>query len=522
MAKAKSPRFPANPGIDDGTDPLSTKQPLGLANANPDDIDALRQALSSDTPPPVSDPNEFHDAVEVENLARYGEHDHELQQEFEARERDTAEVLRSLRELDQGNNVKWGITRVGSMDTADDGFLDTWPSSLMTLERLRDKFGPGTYYLAARRNGKYAGHKTITIAGDAPRRGQPVNGAVSNQPQFNISEFIAQQRELDRQREAREEERERRKEEREEKQTERRLTLIAAIATPVATVLASVLGNRGPDVATLAAAMKGPDPMQLLAGLKTLMPEPPPPQPQSDAIDKAFSIVERLESFKGNPNGETGWMDVVKEIVKSAGPTIGPVINAAVQRAQMAAQQRAQAGMSATAQPLQALAPPVPDSAPAQPEGADMNLLQAARLIPWLKGKIEAFLPAAVKRRDPELYAALLLEELPDGQDPETLAQFVERPDWFEGLKSLDPRVTAHVEWFTQMRVHLLNYIRESAEGAAEEFRGPEQPPETATVPTGQHAGKRVPVVHVDGGARAEPKPAAPPDGPPSLLKGGA
>lgn len=513
---------------------LSTSPPLGLSRADPDDIEALRDALDPNKAPP-GDPVAFHDAVEANGVSEFGEGDMELQREFEARERDTTEVLRSLRELDQGNNVKWGITRIGAENPTDDGFLDSWPSSLMTLERLRDKFGAGTYYLAARRNGKYAGHKTITIAGDAPRRGPQANMNTGQQQPFNFSEFLAQQREIDRQRQAHEEERERRAEEREEKRSRDRMAMIAAVATPAATVLAALFANKGPDLTTLVTALRPApptDPILLMQGLKTLMPEPQPLTPQPDAIDKAISIMEKIEAFKGNPNGETGWMDVLKEAVKSVGPGAGQIITAVVQRAQ-AVQAERRATQDAREPQAQLPAPSSPEMPSA---GQDMNLLQAARLIPWLKSQVEKFLPAAAKRRDPELYAALLLEELPEDQEPQTLMQFIERPDWFEWLKSLDARVTHFPQWFAQLRAHLIDYMKEDESPPAAPGQpvapgqplAPEQPTASGlalegTVPIGRHAGKRVAVVHVDGGEHASEEPSADEaPQPPSLLKGGA
>ena len=157
-----------------------------------------------------------------------------------------------------------------------------------------------------------------------------------------------------------------------------------------------------------------------------------------------------------------------------------------------------------------------------------MNLLQAAKLIPWLKGQVEKFLPVAQRNRDPELYANVLLEELPEDQDPATLMQFIERPDWFDWLKSLDPRVANFPQWFAQLRAHLIRYLKEelaAPSGAAI--------PETAQVPVGKFAGQRVPVVHVDGGSVAQEPPsedsaapqvqtaAAQPPEPPSLTKRG-
>jgi hypothetical protein len=453
--------------------------------------------------------------------------------EMEALDRSAEDLLLGLRALQGGEEIRWKIERVGEDDARRNGFLDEVSTASLTQKWLRDKFGGGMYRIRGHYpNGKYAAQRTVRIAGDAKSAsGGAMTVATSGGAQgFNVSELLAQMQAEARARREEEMERRRYEEDREEKRSRERLQLIAAIATPAATVLAAVLGNKGPDMTTLIAALKPPDTLTLLSGLKSLMPEAPPVTPQPDMIDKTISIMEKIEAFKGNPNGETNWLDVVKEVARSAGPAIGPVIGAVLSRAQAAAAARAaQAGqpaMTAAAQPNPQLpAPPVEAPAvadhPSQ-ETADMNLLQAARLIPWLKGHIEKFLTPARRQSNPEIYAALLLEELPEDQDPALLLQFVERPDWFEGLKSLDSRVAQFPGWFQELRTHLIAYIREEEPPAGE---APASPP-TAAVPVGRHAGTQAPVVHIDGGSHAPPKVAElapkPEDGPPSLLKGGA
>lgn len=438
------------------------------------------------------------DEALVGDFATVGPTVHEQQLQREQLNRETADVIATMRELEGADEIKWRIYRTADPEPSRNGYLATWTGSQISQDRIRDKFGGGKYkFIGYYTNGRYAAHKVIVIADDAPRtEGSKVNS--QNGPQFDLSGFLAQQDARDQRRRAEEEERRRYEEEREEKRSRDRLTLIAAVATPAATVLAALLGNRGPDMASLITAMKPPDPLQLLAGLKTLMPEPQPVVPQPDAIDKAITIMEKIDALKGNPNGETNWMDLLREVIKSAGPGAGQAIAVLAQRAAAARAERAGTVqpqvLSAPAQP----ALPSPENAAPLGAGADVNILKAARLIPWLKAQIEKFLPAARRRgSDPELYAALMLDELPEDQDADALTQFVERPDWFEWLKSIDPRVAESPQWFAQMRAHLLEYLKEGDE--------PAQPPETAQVPAGRHRGQRVPVVHIDGGAGAMP-----------------
>jgi hypothetical protein len=455
----------------------------------------------------------------VGDFANVGPTIHERELEREQINRETADVLATMRELEGADEIRWKISRTGDPNPGRNGYLATWTGSQISQDRIRDMFGGGKYkFLGYYTNGRYAAHKTVIIADDAPResQGRRMNGQAS-ESSFNLSEFLAQQEARDARRRQDEMERRRYEEEREEKRRAERMSLIAAIATPAASVLAALLGNRGPDITTLAAAMKGPDPMTLLAGLKSLMPEPQPIVPQPDAIDKAISIMEKIEAFKGNPNGETGWMDILKEAIKVAGPTAGNVISLIAQRAQAAAAQRTSGnGQPALSHQQSALPAPAADtSLPVVPEGADMNLLKAAQLVPWLKGEMQKFIPAAQKRRDPELYAALLLDELPDSEEPETLTQFIERPDWFDWLQKIEPNVTNYPQWFAQLRAHLLEYLKEGEDPRAgtQEFRGPQAPP---SAPPARRASESAPAADA-----SVAQSAAGPLEPVSLSKGG-
>jgi len=464
--------------------------------------------------------------------------DAELKEQQRQVEEDTLEVLEAMRALDHGGTVKWRITRVGTGDPTLDGFLDTWPTKLVTLERIRDKMGGGTFYLKGFRNGKYWVHKTVEIAGvpkvyvqDSATGGSSGVQNSASGGGFDIGAFLAQQeaRDAARRREMAEERaREKReKDEREERERRNRNELLAIVMPVLGTIATGITGafagsRSSPmaDIAALMTAMKGPDPITVLTQLKSLERGS-----GQDTLSKVLPMLIDMASDRAS-GGDTGWMDVVKELVKSAGPTVGAMIEHSVQQATAArALEHSATGpavsgntpsLGPASQSHPALPPPadsmivVPESVPRRDrrtlsvnggppagfadsstmpaggrsattagassrprsgerpsgKGADMNLMALLPHLSWLKDQLTRCLKAAQSQRDPELYAALFVEELPEGISPDLVIELLSRRDWYEQLIRIDERLNQAdlVPWFTHMMQGVLNSMaRESA-----------------------------------------------------------
>lgn len=485
----------------------------------------LAQGKSPET---SADEQEFHDAMdandEIRNPAAYVQE--ELQREMAQVEQ--LDVLEGLRALQTGDPILWKIYRVGSTDPDQNGFLDTWSTSQLTQDRIRDEFGGGTYRIRGTfSNGRYAGGRTIRIAGDAKRRDKIVAQGVGNGA-FNLSEFLSQQEARDAQRrqaesDRREEERRQRKEEEDkrEQRWERTLALAIPAVTSLATAMVGAFANRGSqmaDIAALMTAMKGPDPMTVLTQLKAL-------EKSNDTGLMAKLLPNLLDLATSRAStGDSGWIDVVKELAKSAGPAVGTLVQGAIEQANQA--RLAQTGTSSPVM-YPTLPNPIPEEVPARsarsaplivvPEsrrprdrpvtsvnnpsnvgsadvshlestptsvtagtagpssrsvtparGADMDLtllpfLPLLRHQGWLVGKLQQLGWAAQRQKDAELYAALFLEELPEGVEARMVAQLLARADWYQLLCQLEPRLQRDdfLPWFDQLRAHLLRSIEE-------------------------------------------------------------
>ncbi len=380
-------------------------------------------------------------------------------------DRAAIDILEGLRKLQSTEPVRWTIERVDGEGTP--GLLAKWPTVSLTWERIRDEFGPGTYRVEGRTNrGGYVRRTTITIASDAPRKVR--EGMHANA--FNVTEFLTQQEQRDRTRREEDDRRYREREEKEERQRTERKELLLALGPALLTAAAQLFNRPQIDVGALAAALKpapAPDPLVMIAALKQLAPEQ---REQPGTLETALKIVDVVTEKGGlsGSNGQTGIMDILKELVHVAGPTVGPLIQSSIERAQANAQAQAVAQngsvrvVTGAAGVLPSPAGATAQATPAPEPSGDPAVLDLLPHVPWLQEQLARCASAAAKDRDPQLYAAVFLEELPEGLKPERILELLSAPDWFQKLCGFDARIANQGAWWDAMRRQLLEYLREA------------------------------------------------------------
>lgn len=452
---------------------MNEKDTVTDSESPTDSLPSMADEFDDELPqaePPGGDPDssEFRDSLNTlpNRLGVQTLLDQELDLQEQERERATLDALEAMRALDHGETVKWRITRTGCDDDMYNGYLETWFNSQMTIERIKKKLGGGVYYLKGFRNGKYFTHKTVVVAGMPLLK----PGETSTQPStpdrsFDVQGFLAQQNADERQRR-------REQDERDERRRKERLELIMALGPVVAPIVAAMIGNRGPDLGALVAALKPPpppDPVQQIVALKALIePVAPPPS----ALDSAFGVIEKLKDLGalGVSDQGTGWMDILKETVKFAGPGLAGAVETVVQNAQVAAAERARAlrqnesAGSVTivndAASSDAASQPDTGALPAPSTHTGGPMLGLLKHIPFFKGQIQRWITAAEKSYPVQMCAAMFFLDAPKDLEPEPVAELLSRADWLEQLCRFDPRCRDHREWFVQLHAELLNILR--------------------------------------------------------------
>lgn len=429
-------------------------------------VDSAVEVLSDDRPP----------AGQLDSVETYANE--------QARQSED-DVLAGLRSIDRAEGVMWSIYRLNDPDPSRNGFLTKWGTSMIAMENIRDKFGPGTYRVRGHYpNGTFATQRDVPIAGDAPRRLPPENNIVAPTPDIQTLLITLDERQARRDAEA---------ESRRKADSDFWKNLLA-VAVPVA--LPKLIDLFTP---------KREGVTDMLAGLKALR-ELEAPAERGGGIKSALDIIQSIRELDGGSSsraGEKGPWDALTELAKSAGPKLGESLQA-IGSALTSAKSAGIGTFSPTPNGVRAGAPgmlaapvtdsrsvttvadelrpndstnfitpnpvgTVPTSATSSPPNSndtpeEQMQLALLALVPVLRSQLDVWVVKAASDSDPELYADLLLDNLPPNVTRDMLRKFLERDDWWPMLQQFDARVTPYIGWFANLRNALIE--DDSSEGS--------------------------------------------------------
>ncbi len=348
---------------------------------------------------------------------------------------DDADELRALQELEGAESTRWNITRKEPADKA--GYVGTLTSTELTLERIAQLYGVGKYQVRGHRtNGQFAGQSTVVIACAPPA----VPAAANAAPASAVQDVLAIIRE----------ERERGKDE---------LFKWGSLLVPAITPILGRLfeGRKETTLAELTTALAN---MKQLAGAD---------QSQVSKVEEFARMVEVVKGIIGEGKQATGrtWVDAIVEGVKEVGPAVAGLVAARGQQPIIVPAGAIPPGMpgwpriqAPPAAPMQS-AVPAPAAAPVPPaEKQEQDPMLA--LLQWFNAQLPMLVEKAKADRDPQLYADVLADNLPEGAKPADLKQWLGRADWWEMLANFHAPCAHYRGWFTEMRNRLLRLIEDS------------------------------------------------------------
>jgi hypothetical protein len=111
----------------------------------------------------------------------------------------------------------------------------------------------------------------------------------------------------------------------------------------------------------------------------------------------------------------------------------------------------------ALASPVVPVAPRPMPAAPVVPPNQETNPMM--RVLIWLQGQVPGLLQKAAKDLDPEVYAVVLLDELPAGSDAVAVRNYMARDDWWQWVIKYVPQAAPYQEWFTELRNAIISEI---------------------------------------------------------------
>lgn len=295
-------------------------------------------------------------------------------------------------------NFKIKLHRVLEKKGEREWLFDIVPSELPVMDRIRDEYGGGKYEASLYKNGRLFRKFHWSIA--SPRTNYiPPNKNNTLDMASVMNAMLAQQKE----------------------QFNQFKELMLQVARPAQTSTFN--------------------PMDMMTGLMAAMVQmkaflSPPSNNSGDGAEKYISAltkgIELAKDLGGGGDKETNLLDVIRDLVKS------PVFEKVIESSSSVVASVPQIPVN---QPIK-----IPQSENINQPGNvnDMNFIEKKFIEPQLNNLVKL----AKSGKNPELYAEVLLDNLPPQINEEIINKYLTNENIIEDLSKINPEVKNHSEWF--------------------------------------------------------------------------
>ena len=373
-----------------------------------------------------------------------------------ANEDEGGELFRITDEIRGTVGAKLQIVRTYPNTPDMAGHVGDLTPSEFSPERVRELYGPGRYRVRiVGPKGYLKGGGPLHIAktgADVPGGAAPSGGVADIATLFKV----LNEREETRRRE----------------DSERRWKLMELTIPGAITLLASVIGRpapQGPDLTGLIAAMKPAPPPSMtelattLASLKSLTESPA----KESSLDLILKVLEfAREGGTNGDKGESNWIDLIRDVVKEGPAMVQPLLENL--RAKQEAAVVARPALSPSTMTVQPIA--TVSATPASPSSTENSSAPGgenemdAFTQSLIRAQLAKLLIWAVEQRRVELYAEVLLEELPSivhqYVDANAALTYLQHEQWLQKVVEYEPRLQSHAAWLDAMRRELIDIIQ--------------------------------------------------------------
>lgn len=338
------------------------------------------------------------------------------------------DVIEELKALAGDDGVKWIVHKISTRPGDKGGWCAEYQTGELSLSGIRDTFGGGRYKIQGRRisGGQIITQRTLDIV-ETPKP----PGANGGSPGIDVAALAAALKPGD----------------------NAMLPLLLKMMDSNTQQMTALFGslNRGSD-------NKQPSAMELVALVKALQPEKR--NEEEGAVSLLLKGLELGREMGGG--GSTDWMD----LAKSGLGLVKPLVEAQARNSALSAPVAAPAAAALTGPNPAAMPAPAPAASPAPPTGVDPMLQQ----LNWLRAQLNTLVFQAAKHNagkggDPELYADIVLDNLPVYIDPEQLYARLAADDALDQLVSVDGRVDQYRPWFAAFRQAILDSFAPETDG---------------------------------------------------------
>lgn len=363
------------------------------------------------------------------------------------------EVFRAIEEMRGAQGTVVVIIKLSPQEEA--GVCDSIPVAEFSIDELKRRYGAGGYKIRVRGPKGWipgGGNVRISTVGIKQKSAPSSSGG-------DFQTFLELQAQRDAQRSA-------------------KIWELVMLSVPA--LLAGLFNRQAPasDIPALVAALKpAPGPtLQDLSATMVNMQQLTAPKSSESNVDMILKVFESAQNLMGGEksdakNGEgSNWVDVIRDLIKVAPDAIKPMLEA-----RMAAMQSARPTMHASIVPSVALAankPEVSQVAPTINTSVAPSVVSAtnggnnmqALWEPIARNHLNKVLQWALKDRDPEVYAEVFIDELPDLSAYLTVDQVLEHlqnPQWFEKICELEPALKDHKQFCEEMHTEVIEIVKQ-------------------------------------------------------------
>lgn len=334
------------------------------------------------------------------------------------------DALAELRGLGAGGEYSYTVSRVSSEDgKAKTGYCKTYTVGDLSLDAIRDEFGGGKFKIRVLDAGKkYAGQTTVDIVG-LPKVAAPVATVAPAADLAGIAALLA-------------------------------ATKPGDASAGVAQIMAMMMKQQESTTTMIVAMMNRPVPTgPTLTDLLALMNAN-----KTEKTDPVALLLQGLElgkSLAGGGDDSGGMLGVAKQGLE----LITPLVQQGLEDRRAAATVPARRALVHTGPA--STAEPIPNATGTAPivETAGVQPVDVLKQLQWIKAQLNILVHHASRDKDPELYAEVMLDNLPGFISVEDIEKHIGAADAVAQLTRIDPRVAQFAPWFEKFREAVKTFL---------------------------------------------------------------
>lgn len=347
--------------------------------------------------------------------------------EDELEESMAVDLQSALAECGDTGQVRIQVIKISPKEEA--GACTTYDSAELSIDRVRDEYGAGTFHLMFRNpKGQLLTRKRLSIVGKKVEAAKPAttqdlaklleggNSAGSNNQMLLMMKMLEMQG----------------------------AQMVAMLTRPAPAV---------PSTPPMGPA----EIIAMMTGLASIMKPANAPDSPMDALLKGVKLANELRGDSDDNGGIVGMISKGLDVIP--GLMQGGAAHGNTQ-------------LPSAPSPTRVELRQIPPSAPVEVvptfQGKDASENDMLAKLVWLRGRVVYLLEKARANKDPALYADLFLDELPAFVTLQDIREQMSNPTWFTQLCGINRECEQFEEWLTEFRDSIMESFADAQANGAD------------------------------------------------------